>query len=539
MPRNSSGTYTLPSGNPVVSGTVIESTWANSTLGDLASAITDSLSRSGEGGMTAPLRVLDGTVSIPGLGFANETGSGLYRAAAGDVGLAVLGSRILRLQAAGASVTGTLGVSGATTLSGTLDVTGVATLTANPVLSAGTANGVPYLNGSKSLTSGSSLVFDGSKLGIGTASPYSTLDVGTTGAQSLTSLFTTGVDDLKFRIGAINGVAGSTGTLQGQLGLFYLGSGEVATIGFVRGGGANDGSLTFRTNGNERVRIDSSGNVGIGTSSPTYKVQIDSGSNNSALRLDGSNTNNTQIELRNSNSTSYIGISAMGSTGFGVGGWANSLVLEGVPASTGNTVFSSYTNSIVFQTNGRTERARIDSSGNLCLSCTGISGGAPNASASSAFEYGTGVWKTRGDGQPIRAQFFWGTTQVGSITVGSTSTAYSTSSDYRLKENVAPMQNALATVAQLKPCTYTWKADGSAGQGFIAHELQAVVPDCVTGEKDAVRIVDVLDDEGKVIGTKEEPQYQGVDTSFLVATLVAAIQELNAKVEALETVPAA
>jgi hypothetical protein len=81
------------------------------------------------------------------------------------------------------------------------------------------------------------------------------------------------------------------------------------------------------------------------------------------------------------------------------------------------------------------------------------------------------------------------------------------------------MKGALATVAQLKPCTYKWKLDGKEGQGFIAHELQAVVPDCVAGEKDAV------DKDGK-------PAYQGVDTSFLVATLTAAIQELNAKVDA-------
>ena len=83
------------------------------------------------------------------------------------------------------------------------------------------------------------------------------------------------------------------------------------------------------------------------------------------------------------------------------------------------------------------------------------------------------------------------------------------------------MANALATVSALKPCTYNWKVDGSNGQGFIAHELQAVVPDCVTGEKDAV------DEEGNI-----KPQF--VDTSFLVATLTAAIQELNAKVTALE-----
>ena len=110
-------------------------------------------------------------------------------------------------------------------------------------------------------------------------------------------------------------------------------------------------------------------------------------------------------------------------------------------------------------------------------------------------------------------------TQVGSIDVTTTATSYVTSSDYRLKENIAPMTGALAKVSALKPCTYTWKADGSNGQGFIAHELQAVVPNCVTGEKDAV------DEEGK-------PVYQGIDTSFLVATLTAAIQELKAEFDA-------
>ena len=103
-------------------------------------------------------------------------------------------------------------------------------------------------------------------------------------------------------------------------------------------------------------------------------------------------------------------------------------------------------------------------------------------------------------------------------------------------------------MALLKPVTYKWKADGSNGQGFIAHELAEVVPDCVTGEKDATReeeyeinpaIPAVLDEEGNevtpaveaVMGTRTVPVYQGIDTSFLVATLTAAIQELNAKFE--------
>ena len=83
------------------------------------------------------------------------------------------------------------------------------------------------------------------------------------------------------------------------------------------------------------------------------------------------------------------------------------------------------------------------------------------------------------------------------------------------------MTGALAKVAQLNPVTYKWKLDGTEAQGFIAHELQAVVPDCVTGEKDAV------DAEGN-------PKYQGIDTSFLVATLTAAIQEQQALIIQLQ-----
>jgi hypothetical protein len=112
-----------------------------------------------------------------------------------------------------------------------------------------------------------------------------------------------------------------------------------------------------------------------------------------------------------------------------------------------------------------------------------------------------------------------GGTQVGAITTNGTNTTYTTTSDYRLKENIAPMMGALDTVAALKPVTYKWKATGEDGQGFIAHELQAVIPDCVVGEKDAVN------EDGSI-------KPQGIDTSFLVATLTAAIQELNAKVEA-------
>lgn len=91
MPRNSSGTYTLPAGNPVVTGTTISSTWANTTLSDLSSEMTDSLDRSGKGGMLAPLALSDGTVALPALTFVLDPDTGVYRIGANDVAVSVGG----------------------------------------------------------------------------------------------------------------------------------------------------------------------------------------------------------------------------------------------------------------------------------------------------------------------------------------------------------------------------------------------------------------------------------------------------------------
>jgi hypothetical protein len=113
-----------------------------------------------------------------------------------------------------------------------------------------------------------------------------------------------------------------------------------------------------------------------------------------------------------------------------------------------------------------------------------------------------------------------GAAQVGNIVVDVSSTAYNTSSDYRLKEAIAPVTGALAKVALLKPVTYKWKINGSDGEGFIAHELAEVCPHAVSGAKDAV------DANGN-------PKYQGIDVSFLVATLTAAIQEQQALITSI------
>jgi hypothetical protein len=110
-------------------------------------------------------------------------------------------------------------------------------------------------------------------------------------------------------------------------------------------------------------------------------------------------------------------------------------------------------------------------------------------------------------------------TYLGSITLNASTVTYGGTSDYRLKENVAPIINALAKVQALKPCTFTWKNSGEDGDGFIAHELQEVCPNAVSGEKDAVN------EDGSI-------RPQQVDTSYVVATLTAAIQELKTIVDA-------
>jgi hypothetical protein len=115
------------------------------------------------------------------------------------------------------------------------------------------------------------------------------------------------------------------------------------------------------------------------------------------------------------------------------------------------------------------------------------------------------------------------TNRVGGITSNGTSVTYSTSSDYRLKENVNPINNPFEQLMKIKPVSFNWKSDSDKKiiNGFIAHELQAIIPEAVTGTKDAV------DEKGNMIP-------QGVDQSKLVPILVASLQQAIKKIEHLE-----
>ena len=240
--------------------------------------------------------------------------------------------------------------------------------------------------------------------------------------------------------------------------------------------------------GSGQVYKDASGNVGIGTSSPSSLLHVSSSTTNSQVTVSNSGS---QFQIQSNSNDGYLNMTGTGS--------------------------------IIFRNgSGFTERARIDSSGNLLVGTTSTS-----KTAQGVHIYTGTADFVRGAGNDCQNFFNSGTgTRVGQIIVNASTTTYSTSSDYRLKEDVLPMTGALAKVAQLKPCTYKWKTDGSNGEGFIAHELQAVCPDAVTGEKDAV------DSEGNI-------KPQGIDTSFLVATLTAAIQEQQAIIEELKAKVAA
>jgi hypothetical protein len=190
------------------------------------------------------------------------------------------------------------------------------------------------------------------------------------------------------------------------------------------------------------------------------------------------------------------------------------------------------------------EKMRISSTGELLKGITTAAGQGTLADSNST-EVGNGYMNLCRDDTATIKQIRFGKngSEVGFIETTGTTTLYETSSDYRLKENVTPITDALSRVNQLKPSRFNFIADADKTvDGFLAHEVQDIIPEAISGEKDAMRdeefeltprVEEVLNEEGNVITEAVEavmearsvPDYQGIDQSKIVPLLTAAIQE--------------
>ena len=329
-------------------------------------------------------------------------------------------------------------------------------------------------------------------VGIGTTSPDTLLELSKAAgtATSLVKLANTS-----------SAATSNISQIDFELSNTFSGANADVQIGAIKTNAGNEESAFYinTTSGTgtptERLRVDSSGNVGIGTTSPDEKLDVEGN-----LRVESTSSNGTYVAIRNgaTNGRSY---------------------------RIGSNFVSGAGELAIYDDTVGAERMRIDSSGNILFGVTSAPSGVVGGSGFIPLSNG----RSRLDmastttGESTIQVFVNPNGTVGSIVTNGSSTTYSTSSDYRLKENVDYDFTALDRVAQLKPARFNFIADeDKTVDGFIAHEVQDIVPEAVTGEKDAV------DDEGN-------PEYQGIDQSKLVPLLTKAIQEQQTQIEALQS----
>jgi len=353
------------------------------------------------------------------------------------------------------------------------------------------------------------------QVGIGTSSPIYKLQVEDANSRlvsistSATSYASTEVrNDLNSSLVNIARGSTATGTTFGQPNAngaqLYSISADYLAIGTFQ-----SNPLILGTSNAEAMRIDSSGRVGIGTSSPSELLEVSSTGSSTAIEVAAGQPSVTSGE-------SKIVLRAL-NAGSGVSYPTSEVASLGIGPGDTNLIFRTTTDS-----SGPQEAMRIDQSGNLLVGTTNISVN------DGTQMYAGGVIYTHvaGTSSTNHIRFYRNNSVVGSISTNGTTTSYNTSSDYRLKEDVQPVVGASDRVLALKPVNFAWKTDGSRVDGFLAHEAQEVVPEAVTGTKDAV------DDEGN-------PEYQGIDQSKLVPVLTAALQEALSRIETLEAEVAA
>jgi hypothetical protein len=356
------------------------------------------------------------------------------------------------------------------------------------------------------------------RVGLGTDSPLAQLDVvDRTGNNNRAIVVSRSDTDAASKSTAINirhwlnaeepvcligaGIDGNTAS-DLRIGGGFSNLNSATSIAFFT---AADNATTL---GSERMRITSAGNVGIGTTAPRVKFDVVSASASPSW---SASANTAAIFENNVASAGRSYVSIVGRSAGQSELWFADEALENV----GRVRYDHTADAMSFWTNGN-ERARIDSSGNLLVGTTtipflGETNGVilrPGADRS--------VWSRNTTGSASHIGFYNPNGLVGQISTSASTTTYSTSSDYRLKENIVDAPSASDSIDAIQIRSFDWKADGSHQKyGVIAQELESIAPEAVSK------------------GETEDDMW-GVDYSKLVPMLIKEVQSLRARVAQLE-----
>jgi hypothetical protein len=451
-----------------------------------------------------------------------------------------------------------------------------ATASSGVTLAGSTNNTIATVTGSDALCGEANLTFDGTDLAIGNTAPSSYMDsvhgliIGDTSdatSEIAIATTTTGTAEINFT---------DTADTTNQAQISYNHSNANLDFKTTQSGGAF--KFSPDTGGSVLLQVGdawSNARVGIGTTAPDGKLHIHTASAGSVT------ANSAADELVIEGSGSQVGMQFLSPND------AKQFILFGDPDATnaGQISYTHDTNALRFYTS-TAERMQIDTDGWLIVgpnmdtnsSTVGFrvhpSAGIGYFSADSS----TTMYLTRISNTGTIIDFYQCVSSVGTISVGSSSVAYNTSSDYRLKENVIDLTGAVNRVAQLQPHRFNFIADpDTTVDGFVAHEVSDIVPEAITGTKDGMQDVEnvVVDADGGIVArdqteanwlagkeptlvseaTDDEeavyadplyaadtvwhetltvPDYQGIDQAKLVPLLTAAIQELQTRLEAAE-----
>ena len=304
---------------------------------------------------------------------------------------------------------------------------------------------------------------------------------------------------------------------------------EVKTDSVVNVSGDNDSGIDLSTNDvvaiktadSERLRVDASGNVGIGETSPLGTVHI----RTSDASITSVNANADDLIVENNGN---CGMSICSSTS----GEGNINFIDSGDTNIGRIQYTHSNNQMDFRTNDAV-RFRIGSSGDMFFNQLTTSSpgqgnntfGAVISDTGRVFSSADGTYAlglNRSDSGEL-TNFSRAGTFKGSISISTSAVAYNTTSDHRLKENVSDMTGAITRLKTLQPKRFNFIADpdDTIVDGFLAHEVTAV-PEAVMGTHNAT-------------DSDNNPIYQQIDQSKLVPLLVGALQEAIAKIETLET----